>query len=65
MTANTRPLCCVRLTSKKPGEGVSYVSHRDRTSWSRRQAQRHAKAIREGRTGIDASKLAGVDVVEA
>lgn len=32
--------------------GPALLSHRNRSSWSHRQAQRHAADIRAGRTGI-------------
>lgn len=54
-------LYCVRI-SYPPGLGVaSYLSHRDRSTWSRRQAQRHAADVRAGRTGIRGFRT--VDVV--
>lgn len=43
---------CVRITFPKGLGPVAYLSHRDRTHWSRRRAQQHAADIRAGRTGI-------------
>ncbi len=57
-----KPMYCVRIEGPNPGT-VSFLSHKDRTSWSRRRAQQHAKDIREGRTGI--REFVRVTVVEA
>ena len=31
---------------------ASYLQHRNRSEWSRRQAQRHAADVRANRTGV-------------
>lgn len=54
---------CVKIEQPKGLGGVSYLSHRGRSEWSRRQAQRHAADIRAGKTGI--RNLLRVTVVEA
>lgn len=42
----------VRIEYPKGLGPASYLQHKNRSSWSKRRAQQHAKDIREGRTGI-------------
>lgn len=42
----------VRIVYSPGMGGPAILRHNGRTAWSKRQAQRHAKDIREGRTGI-------------
>jgi hypothetical protein len=61
MTAGLR--YCVRI-SYPPGLGQpAMLSHRGRTEWARRNAQRHAADVRGGRTGLRG--FLAVDVIRA
>lgn len=53
---------CVKIEYPRGLGGVAYLSHRNRSEWSRRQAQRHAADIRNGKTGI--RNFGRVSVVE-
>lgn len=46
------PSYCVRIAYPVGLGGNAYLSHKDRSAWSRRRAQQHAADIRAGRTGI-------------
>ncbi len=43
---------CVRIAYPIDLGGNAYLSHRGRSTWSRRRAQQHAADIRAGRTGV-------------
>lgn len=43
---------CVKIEYAAGLGRASYLSHKNRTSWSKRRAQQHAADIRAGRTGI-------------
>lgn len=46
------PQYCVRIVYPRPLGPNAYLSHKNRSAWSRRRAQQHAADIRAGRTGI-------------
>lgn len=52
----------VRITYPAGLGGPCYLSHKDRSAWSRRRAQQHAADVRNNRTGIRG--FIRVDVVE-
>jgi hypothetical protein len=54
---------CVRITYPRGLGPVAYLSHRNRSTWTRRTARKHAADIRAGRTGIRG--FTAVDVMEA
>lgn len=63
MQTDTPARYCVRL---QHAQGTAaYLSHRDRTEWSKRQAHRHAADVRRKQGPAPWDKITAVQVVPA